>query len=451
MSQKKFMMNKKVLFVASEAAPIVKVGGLADVIGSLPKALKKLGVDVSIVLPFYSTIKLKKRELILENLWKTNLPESNIPVFLIENKNYFKDGIYVEADASSGGSEKEAKRFLFFSLSAIKLTEILKPDILHCHDWHTAIVASLLRSKKIKTLLTIHNLGYQGIYSSEIVNQVLGTNFSGEVNCLREGILSADFINTVSENYAKEILTPEYGYGLEKELQKRKNNLVGILNGLDEEQFNPEKDPYLKTNYSIETLDKKLKNKIFLQKNYFGKVAPEIPVLGMVSRLAQQKGFDLIKTIFPILMEEKLQFILLGKGMKEYEDFFQEKSRKYPGKFLAKIQFNEELAHQIYAGSDIFLMPSLFEPCGLGQMISMKYGTLPLVRATGGLKDTVTENTGFLFEKYEGQEFLKTIRAALKVFKNKRIWQKIQKNGMRQNFSWQKSAKKYLEVYQKLI
>lgn len=457
----------KILFVASECAPIAKVGGLADVIGALPKALKKLGTDVSVLIPFYECLTLKKEglKLTLEgekiqfnggleifNLWQTFIPKSKVPLFLVENKKYFQGNIYLETDASAGGSEEEAKRFLFLSAAAaIKIAEILKFNILHCQDWHTAIVASLLKNKNIKNLLTIHNLQYQGIYSCQIVNRLLNTDFKENVNCLKEGISNADFINTVSPNYAKEILTSEYGYGLENFLKQRKNNLIGILNGIDIEEFNPKTDKNLKTNYSLQDIEKKEENKIYLQKKYFKKAEPNIPILGMVSRLANQKGIDLIKEIFPVLMKENLQFILLGTCTKEYEVFFEENKKEFPQKFWVKIGFDDNLARQIYAGADIFLMPSLFEPCGLGQLIAMRYGTLPIVRAVGGLKDTVTEETGFLFKNYNAQALLQVIKKALGVYENKKIWKKMQKKGMKQDFSWEKSAKKYLKIYKKLF
>jgi len=463
----------KILFVASECAPIAKVGGLADVIGALPKALKKLGADVSVLIPFYESITLKREDLklVLEerkiqfnggledfNLWQTFIPKSKVPLLLVENKKYFQGNVYVEADASAGGSEEEAKRFLFFSATTAEIAKILKFDILHCHDWHTAIIPFLLKKEgtKIKTLLTIHNLQYQGIYSFSVFNRLLNTEFREDVNCLKEGILNADFINTVSPNYAKEILTPEYGYGLEKFLGQRKNNLAGILNGLDTEEFNPKTDKNLETNYSLEDIEKKEKNKIYLQKKYFKEADLNIPVLGIVSRLADQKGIDLIKEIFPDLMKENIQFILLGTGIKEYEIFFEKKKKEFPQKFWAKIGFDDNLARKIYAGADIFLMPSLFEPCGLGQLISMRYGTVPVVRRTGGLKDTVLpatlngNRTGFVFEKYSVKELIKTIRKSLTFYKNKKIWRKIQINGMKQDFSWEKSAKKYLSIYKKL-
>ncbi len=470
----------RVLLIASECAPIAKVGGLADVVGALPKALKSLRVNVSVALPFYEAIKIKKKKLELVkrnipvvfnqqkenfNLWKTYLPNSKVPLFLIENNKYFSGkGVYVESDASSGGSEKEAARFLFLSVAGIEIGKLIKADILHCQDWHTAITPFLIKKQgdKIKTLLTIHNLGYQGIYPAKIVNKLLGTNLPGKkINCLKLGILNADFINTVSPSYALEILTPKYGFGLHRYLKKRKKHLVGILNGLDYDLFNPTTDSFLKKKYSWKNVRHKAINKAFLQKKCFKKVNQEIPILGIVSRLAEQKGIDLIKGIFSSLMKMNLQFILLGKGSPAYERFFQKVSKRFSQKCYVKIAFDEKLAHQIYGGADIFLMPSDFEPCGLGQQIAMKYGTVPVARAVGGIKDTVLpvikqnkkkiKGTGFLFKRYKKEDLLKTIQKALSFYEKKELWKQIQINGMKQDFTWRKSAKKYKALYQKLL
>jgi len=446
----------KVLFVASECTPLAKVGGLADVVGSLPKTLKELGLEVFIALPFYEIISRKDVKLIKKNLtvefegkekkfslWQTLLPNSRVPVFLIENKEYFKGkGVYIEGDASSGGSKAEAARFLFLSVAGIKIAKDIKADIIHCHDWHAATIPFLTN---IKTFLTIHNFGYQGIYPTKIANNLLKTNLK-EFNSLKLGIKNADLISTVSPNYAKEILTPEYGFKLEKELKKRKKDLLGIINGLDVKYWNPKTDPFLKTNYNIKNLKKKEQNKIYLQKNLFKK---DIPLIGLVSRLAEQKGIDLIKEIFPQLMKENIQLIVLGKGQPDYEKFFTEMAKKYKN-FNLRIGFNEELAHLIYGASDMFLMPSAFEPCGLGQLIAMRYGTLPIVRETGGLKDTVSKETGFLFKDYKAKELLKTIQEAVKTYKDQKKWKNMQINAMKKDFSWKKSAKEYLKVYKKL-
>jgi len=444
----------KVLFIASECAPIAKVGGLADVVGSLPKSLKKIGVDISILIPFYGAVKLKKEEikLVLKeatvffdgkkekfNLWQTTLPKSKVPVFLIENNKYFKGNVYIETDASSGGSATEAKRFFFLSKVGIKLAETFKIDILHCHDWHTAIIPFLIKKGKLqlKNLLTIHNLQYQGLYPYQIVNQLLNTKFTEDVNCLKQGILNAKIITTVSPTYAKEILTKEYGAGLEPVLLKRKSCLHGILNGID------------KINYS---LDKKQADKRKLQKICKLAQNPEIPVIALIGRLTEQKGFDILNPILDELGKMDLQLIVLAAGYPKYEKELIRAEKKFPDKLSINIKFDAQLAQQIYAGTDIFLMPSQFEPCGLGQMIAMSYGTVPIVRAAGGLKDTVQNfETGFVFKNYNSQELLNVIKKALKVFQNKKTWKHLQINGIKQDFSWDKSAKKYLEIYQKLL
>jgi len=443
----------KVLFIASECAPIAKVGGLADVVGSLPKSLKKIGVDISVLIPFYGAIKLKKEEikLVLKkstvffdgkeekfNLWQTTLPKSKVPVFLIENNKYFKGNVYIETDASSGGSATEAKRFFFLSAAGIKLAEILKIDILHCHDWHTAIIPFLIKKEKLqlKNLLTIHNLQYQGLYPYQTVNQLLNTKFTEDVNCLKQGILNTKTITTVSPTYAKEILTKEYGAGLESVLLKRRSCLRGILNGID------------KINYS---LDKKQADKRKLQKICKLAQKPEIPVIALIGRIAEQKGFDILNPILNKLGKMDLQFIVLATGDPKYEKALIKAAKKFPDKFSINLKFDSKLAQQIYAGADMFLMPSRFEPCGLGQMIAMSYGTIPIVRATGGLKDTVKNfKTGFVFKNYISQELLNVIKKALKVFQNKKTWKQLQVNGIKQNFSWNKSAKRYLEIYQRL-
>jgi len=471
----------KILFVASECSPMAKVGGLADVVGSLPKALKPQGVNVAIALPFYEVIKIKKNKLKLIkknipvffqkketsfNLWQTFLPESRVPLFLIENKEYFAGkGIYPADDASSSGSKSEAVRFSFLSIASIKVAKLLKVEVLHCHDWHTALIPFLIKKEKnrIKTLLSIHNLGYQGVYDRKTINNLLGSEIfkkDKKINSVKIGILNADFINTVSPSYAKEILTKKYGFGLQRYLQKRKKNLTGILNGLDEDQFSPEKDSYLKKKYSWRKIEDKNINKAFLQKKCFGRTNSKIPTISIISRLADQKGFTLIKDIFKSLMKENCQFVLLGKGAKRYESLFLKFAKKFPEKCWVRIDFDEKLAHQIYAGSDIFLMPSYFEPCGLGQQIAMKYGTIPVARKTGGIKDTVfevktsgkkVEGTGFLFQKYTGKALLSTTKKALRHYDKKNVWRAIQLNGMKQDLSWQKSAKKYKALYKKIL
>ncbi len=466
----------KIIHQAAEYGPLVKVGGLADVVGSLSKALKKKGLDVSVVIPFYGTIKIKEKnkELIKENLkisfggkeetfnlWKAIVPGEEVPVFLIESRYFQKKEVYYRKDASSGGGKKEAEKFLFLSKAGLKVTEILGADILHCHDWHVGITPFLIKEEKgdLRTLLTIHNLKYQGEYPPKIVNSLLGTSFKKEVNCLKLGIKTADLVNTVSPSYAREILTEEFGSGLGEVLKRREDDLLGILNGLDVTFFNPKKDKFLIQNYSVDSLEKKKENKKELQKRYFKKVNQKIPLLGMITRLAPQKGIDLVEKIFKDLLEREVQFILLGEGREEYENFFRKMDKEY-GNFSAQVEFNEELAHKIYAGADIFLVPSKFEPCGLGQMIAMNYGTVPIVRAVGGLKDTVSpvkkekekiNGTGFLFDDYKAESLFETIERGLKFFRNKKIWIEVQKNGMKKDFSWKASAQRYIETYKRLL
>lgn len=474
----------KILFIASECAPIVKVGGLADVVGALPKALKKLGVEVSVAIPFYQSIKPSYKPKLLKrgvavpfgakkeafDLWQTFLPANNgagegkslVPVFLIKNDKIFGKDVYFKKDATPKGSAGEAASFFFLSLAGIEVAKIIKADILHCHDWHTAAIPFLCRKNKsgLKTVLTIHNLEYQGVFGPGIVGRIFGIKRKGGWNCLKQGILNADIITTVSPSYAKEILTDKFGAGLQGFLKKRKRSLVGILNGLDTDEFDPQKDPALKSTYLVGNLDGKAMDKEFLQDRFFGKSGKQIPVLSMVSRLTAQKGIDLLREIFEELMIQDLQLVVLGTGTDKYEKFFKGMAKKFPRKFCARLLFDEKLARQIYAGSDIFLMPSLFEPCGLGQQIAMRYGTVPVARAVGGLRDTIRNmasglnqevvGTGFLFKDYAAKEFLRTIERALNIFQNKEVWRQIQLNGMGQDFSWEKSAEAYVSLYEKL-
>lgn len=472
----------KVLFIASECAPIIKVGGLADVVGALPKAFKKLGVEVSVAIPFYQSIKLSRKPKLFKkgvavrfgakkevfDLWQTFLPSAknsgveNIPVFLVKNDNIFGKNVYFQKDATPEGGDREAASFFFLSLAGIEVAKTIKADILHCHDWHTATSPFWCRENKLefKTILTIHNLEYQGVFGPEVVGRILGIDWAEDWNCLKQGILNADIITTVSPSYAKEILTDEFGAGLQKFLKEREKSLIGILNGLDTDEFDPQKDAALKSVYSVGNLDGKAVDKEFLQDRFFGKPDKRIPVLGMVSRLTTQKGIDLLVEIFEDLMARNLQLIVLGVGTDRYENFFNKMVKRFPQKFCARLLFDEKLARQIYAGSDIFLMPSFFEPCGLGQQIAMRYGTVPVARAVGGLRDTIRNigddlnqevlGTGFLFKDYAAQEFLWTIKRALDIFQNKKAWRQIQRNGMNRDFSWEKSAKVYMSLYKKL-
>lgn len=455
----------KVLFVASECTPIAKVGGLGDVIGALPKSLLELGCDVRIALPKYKVINEKEYPLKLVAsgvkvfdqkvmVFQTPLPQSKVLVYLLENKKYFgQNDIYFERSGFVG-SFKEIQRFLFFSQAVLNVLPFLnwQPDILHCNDWHTAIVALLL--KNIKTLLTIHNLANQGKCGAKEVFDFLGfkAKEEGEFNILKQGILNADILSTVSPGYSKEIQTEEFGEGLEKEFLKRKKDLYGILNGIDNSRFNPEIDSCLKKNYSLKNLDKKIENKIHLQEILKFKQNPKVPLIGFIGRLTFQKGIDLIIKVAPELVEQNCQMVVLGVGEKHYEQELSVLSQLYPKNISVNIKFDALLAQKIYAGSDIFLMPSRFEPCGLGQLISMAYGNLPLVRKTGGLADTVENGkTGFVFEKYSQHDFLSCLKKALEIYQDRKKWQKLMRNAMKKDFSWQNSAQKYLNLYKKLL
>ena len=444
------MKNKlKILIAAAEITPIAKVGGLGDVIGALPKALNKLNLDVRLIMPFYGLIDKDKYKLkpikqnikvggALINLWQTNLPGSTVPLYLIEH-GFFKNKEIYSTALADGPTDIE--KFTFFSraiLESIKTIDF-KPDIIHLNDWHTAPVASLMKTdqffKSTKTLLTIHNLANQGITKTK--------------NHLAEGILNSDLINTVSPTYAKEILTKECGAGLEKILTKKRKKLYGILNGIDTDFFNPQTDELIKFNYSSESFEKKNANKKELQKQLSLPQDKNMALAGLVTRFVWQKGVELITEKFSKL---NCQFVFLGTGEKKHEDALLDLAKKYPRQFSAQIKFDEQLAHQIYAASDIFLVPSRFEPCGLTQMIAMRYGSIPIVRATGGLADTVNDKNGFTFKKYSDEELYKTIDEALTIFyKNKKVWRRLETNGMRQNFSWKKSAGEYLKLYKKLI
>lgn len=468
----------KILFIASECWPLVKVGGLADVVGSLSRALKKRGLDVSVALPFYRKVKpenpvtpLKKKFCLSSgnkkepfSLYKTFLFEEEVPVYLIKKEKYFKEEVYRRSDGRPARDIREAKRFLFLCRAGLEIAAWKKADIIHCHDWQTALVPFVVKKRDLsfKTLLTVHNLGYQGVYPGKEVEKRLGLEFrSQDLNFLRLGIENADLVNTVSPTYAKEILSKRFGCGLEKTLRKRKKDLSGIVNGLDLEAWNPEKDPWLARNYSSLSLEKKKENKKFLLKKYFNSSRLSPPLLGLVSRLAVQKGISLVQKVLPRLIKEDLYFILLGQGLKKYEEYFARFSEKHGDRFQAVLGFDKKLAHRIYGGADMFLIPSFYEPCGLGQQIAMRYGTVPLGRATGGIKDTVSRTrsflfwkkvgTGFLFKRPRGEALLKTIEKALRVYrKRKGLWVRIQKKGMKKDFSWEKSAGKYIDLYREI-
>ncbi|MFH1822280.1 MAG: glycogen/starch synthase [Patescibacteria group bacterium] len=467
-----FKQKLKILMVSAEIAPFAKVGGLADIVGSLPLALKKLGCEVRIVMPMYGSINKKKFKLkkifssieilsagkrVKVNLWQAMLAKQVIVYFIDCQKYFGRKEVYF-------GNNSE--RFLFFSLASLNILPIIKykPSIIHCHDFHTALIPDLVKAasdqfyKNIKILYTIHNLNYQG--KSEI--EVLSTGNlnkkslpsltkdarDGDINFMAQGIINSNLVNTVSPTYAKEITTSIYGAGLERVIKASKNKISGILNGIDIIFFNPAIDKNIKENYNLKTLNKKVENKLALQKKLGLPVNKKIPLVGFISRLVWQKGVELIDKN---LLKLDCQYVILGTGQREYEKLLQKLEKKYPQKLSVNLMFDIKLAQQIYAGSDIFLMPSRFEPCGLGQMIAMRYGTVPIVRSTGGLSDTIDSKVGFRFSEFKVEALRKVLSQALEIYHNKpKKWKTMQVNGMKKDFSWNKSAKEYLKLYKKL-
>lgn len=473
----------RILFISAEVAPYAKVGGLADVAGSLPKALRALGHDVRIVMPRYGRLdaaryKLEPTDVAFivplpdreepAGLVETTL-DGGVPVYAVESEWYFaREAIY--------GYPDDGERFLFFCRAALEALQCLewKPDVIHCNDWHTAIIPNLLRTTyehdpfyaDTATVFTIHNLAYQGIFDQRILAITgLGDSFlrpqigerPGQIDLLSQGILYADAVSTVSPTYAREILTPEYGEGLDGVLKYRKARLFGILNGLDTEAFDPATDPHLAARYDRESLDHKVDNKLALQREGQMTVDPSIPLVAIVSRLADQKGFDLLEPIVePLLSEAGIQLALLGTGDQHYHDLFRRLGDRHPDRTAIALTFDVALAQRIYAGADLFLMPSRYEPCGLGQMIAMRYGTVPVVRRTGGLADTVAdydpatgEGTGFVFEHYTSHACFAALIRSIEAFRRPDEWRRLQQKGMEADLSWAASARQYIELYHK--
>lgn len=461
----------RILFIASEAFPLAKVGGLADVTSSLAIALQDLGHEPCLILPKYGSIKSPIQDIQRKNVavsfmghyeqvaLKMTRLRKRIPVYLLENDDYFgTEEIYTKDDL---------KRFLFFSLSipAIISQLDLHPDIIHCHDWHTALVPLWLRkaNMKLPCIFTIHNLAYQGSFDQQFfVDSGLSSVWQEYVpvsaprpslNFMSQGILLADIVNTVSLTYASEILTPQYGGGLEQLLNYRRNELHGIVNGIDYDEYNPATDRYLEKNYDSTTIERRVKNKLSLQKKSGLPQNPDIPLFGMVSRLEEQKGIDLLlQAIDQFIVETRAQLVILGEGQDHYHKLLAEAALKYPGRLSVFIARDERLARLIYSGSDIFLMPSRFEPCGLGQLIAMRYGAIPVVRHTGGLADTVKDvaegnGNGFVFQNYTVAEMLVAIERAEESFYHRAEWQNLMRHNMKLDFSWKVSARKYEEIY----
>jgi len=472
----------KVLIVASEATPFAKSGGLGDVVGSMPEALKKLGVDARVVLPKYATI---KEEFVkdLEYINSVNIAlgwrnqTAAVYKFQGQPSSYFIGNDYYFSRGGMYGYGDDFERFAFFtkaSLEAINIIDFV-PDIIHFNDWQTGLGPIYLRDNyggftafsKIKTLLTIHNLQYQGIFGRPILGNV-GLNdgyfttdkleFNNAVNFLKGGLLYADAISTVSNTYSYEIQTPEYGYGLDGVLRSQAHKLSGIINGIDNDMADPKTDKHLDFNFSAKALSGKKKNKKALQERLGLPIRSDVPMIGIISRLVEQKGFDLIAVAMDEILSKDIQLVLLGTGDSRFEGLFKHMAWLAPEKVSANIYFDEELAQKIYASSDMFLMPSLFEPCGLSQIFSMRYGTVPIVRQTGGLADTVThydsntkQGTGFVFKNFDAYGMMWAFNEALDLYsKGGKNWEQVVKNAMNADFSWGKSAEQYVSLYERL-
>lgn len=473
----------KILLVASEAHPFIKTGGLGDVMGALPKALKKADVDVRVVIPKYKGIKnelIKELKFIKEVVVKVGWRKQYCGIFqgevegvtyyLLDNEYYFnRDGLY--------GYYDDGEKFAFFDRAVLDVIKELgwKPDIIHCNDWQTAMIPVLLKLeyirdefyKDIKTVFSIHNMLYQGLCSPNVLPELFGYDmeafnngsleFNGCVSYMKGGINYCDKISTVSYTYANEIRTSEYGEKLDGLLRERGYAVKGILNGIDYEEYNPYEDKYIYRDFTDNYVIDKKENKKALQEEFGLPIREDIPVIGLVSRLTRQKGIDLISYIADRLLSKDVQLIVLGTGDRHYEEVFWGLQNRYPDKVVANIKFDNSIAHKIYAGSDMFLMPSLFEPCGLGQLIALRYGSVPIVRETGGLKDTISPyneydeiGNGFSFKNFNGDELLMIIEYALNLFKEKDIWGNIVKQAIESDNSWDKSAKEYVELYKSL-
>lgn len=478
----------KILLAASEVFPFAKTGGLGDVSGSLPKALHALGHDVRIIMPGHqsafssgSDICFLGRQVDISIgkktqrgfFFQTHL-KKNIPVYLVGNEGYYqRDGIYGD---SGGDYSDNAERFIFFCRSVLEACKALafQPNIIHCNDWHTGLIPAYLKTlydedwfANTRTVFTTHNLGYQGNFpASEFDLTHLpgdlftpgGLEFYGQLSFLKSGLQYSDLLTTVSPSYSQEIQTDECGFGMEDIIRERAEDLHGILNGIDLEEWNPERDPFIKEQYSPKNLENKSTCKEELIRIFSLKVDADTPILGMVSRLAAQKGIELVLDAVIQLLEDGAAFVLLGMGDPIYENRLREIQKRHPEKIGVTLGYDEKLSHQIIAGSDLVMMPSQYEPCGLTQMYGLKYGTVPLVRSVGGLKDsiqkfnpTTLQGIGFTFKPFGSQYLLGAWKEALSVYRQKSLWKKLVQNGMAEDNSWQKAANKYFRIYEKAL
>jgi starch synthase len=469
--------------ISSEAAPFAKTGGLADVVGSLPAALRAFGDEVAVVIPRYASIDLRKARRVWDNLAVHFGPDSypitiyqapaEYPVYLVDCPLlYDRKGFYGESGLDYPDNHI---RFAVFCRAALNVARVLfRADIFHCHDWQTALVPAYLRTTfatdptffGCRTLFTIHNLGYQGLFPKAALADIglepdvykpSGMEFFGQLSFIKAGIQFADALNTVSPTYAREIQTPEFGFGLDGCLRDRASVLTGILNGVDYAEWSPQTDAHIPARYSAEDLGGKTECKRRLIEEFgLPGEAMDRPLLGIVSRLTPQKGADILAEAAVQIVAEDVYLVALGTGDPEYEDFFRRMQQEHPGRIAARIGFDDGLAHRIEAGADIFVMPSHYEPCGLNQLYSLRYGTVPVVRATGGLDDTIEEaigeeGTGFKFAEYSGEALLEAVRAAVRAFADPEAWQRMMRRGMGKDFSWQTSAAAYSQLYRRLV
>ncbi len=474
-----------IAFIASECVPFSKTGGLADVVGALPRALATLGHQVSVYVPRYRQTKLADPQVVARSItvpfddkyrFASVVNAGNgggVRCYFVDYPEYFdRDALY---GTSAGDYPDNAERFALFSRAVLEASKILGvPQVFHCHDWQSALVPVMLRTlyaedpafDDVATVFTIHNMGYQGLFPADILPLLMlpwdlltisKMEFFGQVNFLKGALVFSDYITTVSKKYSNEIQTTEFGFGLEGVLRNRAATVTGILNGVDYDEWSPQTDKFAVTKYSPQDLGGKRQCKQDLL-NAFGipQADVKLPVIGIVSRFAAQKGFDLIAQIMDRLAREELIITALGAGDKPYEEMFQRLTRQFPNKIAVKVAYDNAIAHKIEAGADMFLMPSRYEPCGLNQIYSLKYGTVPIVRATGGLDDTIEpwdartgKGTGFKFSEYTGEALLATIKQALVAYRDQSSWQTLMRNGMGRDFSWGASAREYGKIYER--
>ena len=475
----------RITFAASEGVPYSKTGALGDVVGALPKALAALGHEVTVFLPKYKQSRLKQEHVVIPNL---TIPMADhllfcqivdggkhdgVQFYFVDHPEFaFRDGLYGD---SRGDYPDNAERFTMFCRAVIEASKRFgPPDVFHVHDWQAALIPVLLRNQyasdtdfsRSGTVLTIHNIGYQGSFPKSVMPKLLlpwtlftmdRLEFYDKVNFLKGGIVYADYVTTVSRTYAREIQTKEYGFGLADTVRDKRDRVVGIVNGVDYGEWNPETDRYTPATFSTSDLSGKRKCKLALLDEYgIPTQKADWPVVGVISRFAAQKGFDLMEAALPQLLTEEMVFLVLGTGDVHYESMFRTLHKRFPDRLCVKIAYDNRLAHLVEAGSDIFLMPSHYEPCGLTQIYSMRYGTVPVVRATGGLEDTVEQwnaktgkGTGFKFSGYTGPELRAAVHQALMTFQKEAEWKQLMLNGMRQNFSWEEPAREYVAVYER--